>query len=258
MPPPAGPNTPGGKPSAGTADGAGGWPPVPRQTGAPVSPYLVPSFYETALAKGNHRAIVGGRWDETARIQMAALRAEGLRPGHRLLDIGCGALRLGHRAVAWLDPGNYWGTDASLALMRRGWEVELDAAGRARLPISQLVEDADFAFPGIPADMDFAISFAVFTHLSPDRLRPALRRLGQRFPRLKAFLLTVFLAPEGHAGPLRQPDGVVTHPDRPPWHRTAASVKEDAGAAAFALSWRDIRLPRGQRLAVLARPDLRS
>ncbi|MBE2275754.1 MAG: class I SAM-dependent methyltransferase [Rhodobacteraceae bacterium] len=217
----------------------------------PVSPYLAPAFYETALATGRHRDIVGGRWDETAGAQMAALRDEGLTPADRLLDIGCGCLRLGHRAVPWLDTGHYWGTDASLALMRRGWEVELTDADRARLPLAQLIEDADFAFPGLPATIDMAIAFAVFTHLPAGRLRPALAALKARAPRLRKLLLTLFLAPEGHDGAFRQPDGVVTHATRPPWHRSAATAEADAAAAGFALHWRDRRLPRGQRLAVL-------
>ena len=216
-----------------------------------TSPYLAPGFYDRALAAGRHREIVGGRWDETARAQMAALCDEGLRPGHRLLDIGCGCLRLGHRAVGYLDPGHYWGTDASAALMQRGWETELTPDLQARLPRGHLVEDAAFAFPGLPGDIDHAIAFGVFTHLPAAALRPALAALRTRIPGLRKLLLTVFLAPEGRTGPLRQPDGVVTHPDRPPYHRSAAEVEADAGAAGFRPAWRDRQLPRGQRLCVL-------
>lgn len=216
-----------------------------------TSPYLAPGFYDRALAAGRHREIVGGRWDETARAQIAALLDEGMQPHHRLLDIGCGCLRLGHRAVAFLDPGNYWGTDASAALMQRGWEAELTPDLQARLPRDHLIEDAAFAFPGVPADIDHAIAFGVFTHLPASALRPALASLRTRIPGLRKLLLTVFLAPEGQSGPLRQPDGVVTHPDRPPYHRAAMDVEADAGAAGFRLVWRDRQLPRGQRLCVL-------
>lgn len=216
-----------------------------------TSPYLAPGFYDRALAAGRHREIVGGRWDETARAQMAALVDEGLTPRHRLLDIGCGCLRLGHRAVAFLDPGNYWGTDASAALMARGWETELTPALQSRLPRGQLVEDAAFAFPGLPGDIDYAIAFGVFTHLPAAALRPALVSLRERVPGLRKLLLTVFLAPEDRTGPQRQPDGVVTHPDRPPYHRQAAEVETDARAAGFTAAWRDRQLPRGQRLCVL-------
>jgi hypothetical protein len=216
----------------------------------PPTPYLALGFYDDALAKGRHRDIVGGRWDETARAEMRVLRDAGLKPHHRLLDIGCGCLRLGHLAVPYLDAGNYWGTDASAALMRRGWEVELDDMARARLPPLQLVEDAVFAFPGIPETIDMAIAFAVFTHLPPPALDTCLASLHARFPNLTAVLFTVF---EGEGPALRQPDGVVTHPDRAPWHRPASEVEAAVRAAGFAPERRGDVLPRGQRLWI-ARP----
>jgi SAM-dependent methyltransferase len=218
----------------------------------PVSPYLAPGFYDDALARGRHRDIVGGRWDETGRVQMLVLREAGLLPHHRLLDIGCGSLRLGVKAVPYLNPGHYWGTDASAALMRRGWEVEL--TDKDRLPLSQLVEDADFGLPGIPPDIDMAIAFGVFTHLPAASLDTCLAALRRRLPRLQAFLFTVFLAPGGPPPrPHRQADGVVTHPDRPPYHRPAAEVIAAAARAGFAAAFRPALLPRGQALC-LARP----
>lgn len=216
-----------------------------------TSPYLAPGFYDRALAQGRHREIVGGRWDETARAQMAALVDEGLQPHHRLLDIGCGCLRLGHRAVRFLQPKGYWGTDASAALMLQGWRQELPPDLQERLPQDQLVADAEFAFPGLPETFDMAIAFGVFTHLPAAALRPALHNLRRCLPAPGKVLATVFLAPETAQGPLRQPDGVVTHADRPPYHRAAAAIAADAAATGFTLHWRDRRLPRGQRLCVL-------
>ena len=211
----------------------------------PKSPYLVPGFYARALDQGRHRDIVGGRWDETGRLQMALLQARGMQPHHRLLDIGAGSLRLGCKAVPYLDPGHYWATDASRALMLRGREAELPDP--ARLPTDHLVEDADFALPGIPA-VDFAIAFGVFTHLPAEDLGRALVSIARAQPGLQALLFTVFLAPEGQAGPLRQPDGVVTHPDRPPWHMSEATVRALARGAGLAVSREPDRLPRGQVL----------
>ncbi|WP_309664040.1 class I SAM-dependent methyltransferase [Tabrizicola sp.] len=221
----------------------------------PASPYLAPDFYAKALAAGRHRDIVGGRWDETARAQMAALRAAGLAPHHRLLDIGCGALRLGHMAVPYLDPAHYWGTDASLALMQRGYEVEL--ADKSRLPLSNLIEDADFAFPGIPADIDFAIAFGVFTHLPIGAMESALHAVTTRLPRLRAFLFSVFLAPEAQFdGPYRQTDGVVTHPDRAPRHVLSADLLRLCDKAGLQLLQSPGRLPRGQTLWVASPPQM--
>jgi hypothetical protein len=212
----------------------------------PPSPYLAPGFYDRALAEGRHRDIVGGRWDETGRLQMALLRAQGMEPRHTLIDIGAGSLRLGCKAVPYLDPGNYWGTDASRALMLRGREAEL--LDPARLPADHLVEDADFAFPGLPEAPDFVLAFGVFTHLPPAVTAHALARIGARWGGRAVILFTVFLAPEGQAGPLRQPDGVVTHPDRPPWHLTEAALRDMAGAGGLAPTRLPDRLPRGQVL----------
>lgn len=213
----------------------------------PTSPYLVPGFYDRALAAGRHRDIVGGRWDETGRLQLALLQVHGLQPHHHLLDIGAGALRLGCKAVPYLDSGHYWATDASRALMLRGREVELPDPDR--LPEDHLVEDADFAFPALPDHIDFAIAFGVFTHLPQEVTALALTRLAARWPDLGVILFTVFLVPEGqeHTA-LRQPDGVVTHPDRPPYHLTEAALRTMGDAAGLSLTRCPDRLPRGQVL----------
>lgn len=219
----------------------------------PASPYLAPNFYHDALSKGRHRDIVGGRWDETGRAQMAALRAEGLLPHHRLLDIGAGSLRLGCKAVPYLDTNNYWGTDLSAALMQRGYDLEL--AQKDRLPPSHLIEDADFSFPGVPDTIDYAIAFAVFTHLPADHLKRALTNLHSQFPSLQRLLFTVFLAPDAAIAltQYRQPDGVVTHPNRAPYHVLAADVLGLTQAAGFTAHLRDTQLPRGQILFVAQR-----
>jgi SAM-dependent methyltransferase len=219
----------------------------------PVSPYEVPGFYEIALRDGRHRDIVGGRWDETGRLQMRLLEEAGLRAGDRVLDIGAGSLRLGCKLVPRLEAGHYWATDASRALMLRGREAEL--ADPARLPEDRLVGDAEFAFPGVPEEIDLAIAFAVFTHLPLSYLETALGNLRERFPQLRAFLFTVFLAPDAEAarGPVRQPDGVVTHADRPPYHHLQEAVTALVLAAGLAPDWRADRLPRGQVLCI-ARP----
>lgn len=212
----------------------------------PASPYLAPDFYDRALAEGRHRDIVGGRWDETGRLQMDILRDAGLRPDHHLLDIGAGALRLGCRAVPYLDPGHYWATDASRALMLRGREAELPDPDR--LPEDHLIGDAEFDLPGVPGCITHAICFAVFTHLPRDVVAGALRRIHDRLPGLERFFFTLFLAPDGAEGAVRQPDGVVTHPDRPPYHLTREDAARLTRAAGFEPVFSDRMLPRGQVL----------
>ena len=198
---------------------------------------------------------MGGRWGETGRVQLAALQDAGMTPDDHLLDIGCGALRLGHLAVPYLAPGHYWGTDASLGLMRHGRAVELPDPDR--LPLSHLVEDADFAFPGIPDTITIAIAWGVFTHLPIGALESALHAVATRLPRLRAFLFTVFLAPDAQfSGPFRQTDGVVTHPDRAPRHVRLAEVLRLCDTAGLRVRQSPGPLPRGQTLWVASPPQM--
>lgn len=208
------------------------------------SPYAAPGFYDNALAKGRHRDIVGGRWDETPRIVLPLLAQHGLTARDHLLDIGAGSLRLGRHLAPQV--AEYWATDASRALMLKGWETELDEAARNRLPQDRLIADETFAYPRVPATITFALAFAVFTHLPADALHGALQNLRPRFPALRRVIFTAFLCPETHTGPHRQKDGVVTHPDRFPWHMTETRVVETAAAAGFAATAHPHRLPRGQ------------
>lgn len=174
---------------------------------------------------------------------MAALLGQGMTPQDHLLDIGCGSLRLGHKAVPFLHPGHYWGTDASLALMRHGRLTELPDP--TRLPEDHLIEDTTFAFPGIPDTITLAIAFGVFTHLPHADLAIALQNL-RRFPDLRTTLFTVFLSDAPTA--TRQPDGVVTHPDRPPYHVPEATVTQTVREAGFTPTRLPTVLPRGQVL----------
>ncbi|PCD76250.1 class I SAM-dependent methyltransferase [Pseudothioclava arenosa] len=218
------------------------------------NPYEAAGFYDQAIAAGRHRDIVGGRWDETGRVQMEILREAGLRPEHHLLDIGAGSLRLGCKAVPYLEPGHYWATDAARALLLAGHRNELSEP--ARLDPAHLIEDARFAFPGVPDTITHAIAFAVFPHLPMAYLRRALTNL-HRFTRLEQFLFTVFLAPDAEAAAraYRQPDGVVTHDIRPPYHLLPEDVLHLARTTGWTVTRQDKMLPRGQVLFV-AKPGL--
>ncbi len=212
-----------------------------------ISPYHAPDFFKDALAQGRHRDIVGGRWEETGLIQMQILLNAGLDPHHHLLDIGAGSLRLGCRAVPYLNAGHYWATDLSGDLMRAGHRAEL--ADPSRLPIRQLVQDADFSLPNIPDTITHAIAFAVFTHLPANHLRCALLSIRARLPHLECLLFTVFLAPESaYLSPHRQPDGVVTHAARAPYHMLLPDVDYLIRASGFAAEFLPTELPRGQVL----------
>jgi hypothetical protein len=149
--------------------------------------------------------------------------------------------------VPYLQPNHYWATDLSGALMQRGYEVEL--ADKTRLAPDHLIEDANFGFPGLPDHITHAMAFAVFTHLPLALLAHGLAQVHARFPALDWLMFTVFIAPDDRFdSPVRQPDGVVTHPDRAPWHHRMSEVLDTARAAGFAPTPLPTELPRGQWL----------
>ena len=65
--------------------------------------------------RDRHRleAMVGplGYWDQLQEYHLRLLRANGLKPEHTLLDIGCGPLQGGIPFIRYLNPGGYVGVD---------------------------------------------------------------------------------------------------------------------------------------------------
>jgi SAM-dependent methyltransferase len=133
-----------------------------------------------------HRAVVGGRWEEMGELQTSFLVEHGLRPGHRLLDVGCGSLRAGLHLMRYLEPGHYYGIDASTELLTAGrWEVERCGLEH-RAPT--LRHGASFDVESFGQRFDYAIAHSVFTHIPINsilvcllRVERVLRRPGGRF-----------------------------------------------------------------------------
>lgn len=156
--------------------------------------FLGMTFTEEQIFHGAHRNYVGGRWDELGQLQLDFLVGQGLEPGHRLLDVGCGSLRAGRHLVDYLEPGNYYGIDINAAAIEAGYQHELTDSQRARLPAKNLRAtdrfDADF---GVRFEM--AIAQSVFTHVSLNHVRLCLHRVAQALEQDGRFFATFFEAP---------------------------------------------------------------
>jgi SAM-dependent methyltransferase len=226
------------------------------------SRYFDKGQVSAAVHQGEHRSIIGGRWDEIGRLQFEFLVARGLRPQHTLLDIGCGSLRGGVHFVRYLEPGNYFGTDLNSALLEAGYERELAPLGLAdRLPRGNLVQMEEFEFARLNSRFDMALAQSVFTHLSFNRIRQCLERLPTVMKPGSTFYATFFEIPEHAAASepfTHQPGGVTTHGERDPYHYRFT----DLAHAAKGLPWRvehvgDWNHPRGQRMAAFVRDGQR-
>ncbi len=223
----------------------------------PVNSYFDHDLVARESELGHHREVIGGMWEELGRLQRDWLVAQGLEPGMRLVDIGCGCLRAGVWLVDELEPGHYYGLDVSQALLDAGWERELDDHQRARLPRENLVCSDDFDLGALEVRFDAGIAQSVFTHLPVSYLRRCLEQLVPRFVSGGRFFVTFFECPEGHPreAPLtHEPGGIVTRPDADPFHHRFSDLEQ----AAEGLPWRaehhgDWRHPRAQRMAIFHR-----
>lgn len=149
------------------------------------------------VAAGHHRRWVGGKWETMGTLQLDFLVDRGLLPSHRLLDVGCGALRAGIRFVEYLDPGNYYGLDINESLLDVGYEQELPAPLRERLPRENLRAtdrfECDFGVA-----FDYAIAQSLFTHVSLNHIRLGLYRVAGHMAPDGRFFATFFEASPQH------------------------------------------------------------
>jgi cyclopropane fatty-acyl-phospholipid synthase-like methyltransferase len=218
-----------------------------------ISKYHDAGAIADAVERGQHREVVGGMWDEIGDLQLAFLKSRGLEPDDVLLDIGCGSLRLGVRAVEYLRPDHYWGTDLNSVLLDAGYEREIEPAGLApKLSRSHLVVDGDFSFSGVPSDISFAMATSVFTHLPVKQLGVCLRNLARHVARECTFFFSVFTPPDGHPSDqsYRQPiGGKVTFPDRDPFHYTISDLHAAAADTPWSIDFiGDWDHPRNQKI----------
>ncbi len=167
---------------------------------------------------GTHRDMVGGMWEEIGRLQFEFLRARGLKPSHRLLDIGCGSLRGGIHAIKYLEPGNYYGLDINPSLIKAG-RHEIRLAGLTQKNPHLAVSDR-FELGLFREKFDYLLALSVFTHLFANHIIRCFAEVREVLAPGGRFFATFFLAPHSvHlASIVHQPGGIKTEYDRDPFH----------------------------------------
>lgn len=183
------------------------------------------------IAAGEHKRFVGGLWDEIGDLQIEFLKSEGLSPGHRLVDIGCGALRGGVHFVRYLDQGNYYGLDINASLVEAG-KAELAQLGLERKQPNLLVEDK-FRMTHFGVSFDYAIAVSVFTHLYMNHIARCLAEVRKVLKPGGKLFATFFEAPAPiHLEPIEHdPGGFVTNFDADPFHYSFSEIKRLSEAA---------------------------
>lgn len=189
----------------------------------------VNNYYHRELTKSEvdnneHRHFIGGLWEELGLLQFEFLKKRGLKPEHRLLDVGCGCLRGGVHFTKYLDEGKYYGIDINKSLIDAG-EVELSKAGLLSKKANLLVDDS-FAFSKFGVKFDYMVSISVFTHLPMNIIIRCLKNVKENLSPEGVYYSTFFLAPESvHLDKLRHdPGNIITNYDSDPFHYSREEV----------------------------------
>jgi hypothetical protein len=115
----------------------------------------------------HYRAYVGPPedYDLVAAMTFNLLTSLGLRQHHRLLDIGCGSLRLGRLLIPYLNPSGYFGVEPNKWLVDDGIANEL-GADLIRLKRPTICYGDTLGSFSEPLRLDFALAQSIFSHCS--------------------------------------------------------------------------------------------
>lgn len=204
---------------------------------------------EEDIAAGKHRDFVGGIWDDIGRLQLEFLKQQGLQPGHKLVDVGCGALRGGVHFAAYLECGNYYGLDVNPSLIEAG-RLELAEAG-LQDKVAHLAVSDRFELESFGAHFDYGVAVSLFTHLPMNHIIRCLVQVRRTLAPGGKFYATFFEAPDsGYLEPLlHEPGGIATQLDEDPFHYSLRDMQAIADLAGLTVGYiGDWGHPRSQRM----------
>jgi len=214
--------------------------PLLDRTGAASVPVAESLGLDGTIRAGDahYRAYVGPPedFDLVAAMSFNLLTCLGLRQHHRLLDVGCGSLRLGRLFIPYLNAGNYVGIEPNGWLVEEGVRREVGAdLVRVKKPRFLLAADGS-ALDG-EERFDFAVAQSIFSHAGRDLVERWLAdvsaHLGERGALAATFLIGADPPLEGWLYP-----SCVRHP--------VAAMEAAARAAGLRFQLLDWAHPRQQ------------
>ncbi|WP_070197774.1 class I SAM-dependent DNA methyltransferase [Streptomyces oceani] len=130
----------------------------------------------------NPRGAVGTpteqRWNALGKMQFDYLTGHGLSPDDRMLEIGCGNLRAGHRFIDYLESGHYHGVDISPDILLAAQQTLADQGLQHKLPYLTIV--GDLRLTHLPDDaFDVVHAHSVFSHSPLTVIDECFRHVGR-------------------------------------------------------------------------------
>jgi len=113
------------------------------------------------------------QFEKIGKLQLQVLLNNGLRPDHKVLDIGCGCLRAGVHIMEVLNPGNYCGLEPNTTMLEFGKTHVVGAAGLVAAK-PNFDNNFEFDFTPFQATFDFFVARSIWTHASKPQIESML------------------------------------------------------------------------------------
>jgi cyclopropane fatty-acyl-phospholipid synthase-like methyltransferase len=149
----------------------------------------------------HYRAYVGPPkdYDLVSAMVFNLLTCVGLRQHHRVLDIGCGSLRVGRLLIPYLNPQNYYGVEPNKWLVDDGIENEV---GRDLVKIKEPIFSFHASLEEFekPLNLDYAIAQSVFSHCGKDLIKGWLSQVSFHLNDSGVLLATFLIGEKDYNG----------------------------------------------------------
>jgi hypothetical protein len=104
-------------------------------------------------------------FEQAGREQLISLLNEGMNPESKIVEVGCGCLRIAYWLVRFLDPGCYYGIEPARLRVEYGLQY-LFSAGEVQLKRPRFDFNSRFDTSVFGAQFDFFLARSIWTHAS--------------------------------------------------------------------------------------------
>lgn len=118
-------------------------------------------------------------YDLAGSQQFRILCELGLRSYDRVLDIGCGSLRLGRLLIPWLDPYGYHGVEPNVNMLNAAIMNEVSRELFGEVKGAHTIHRDDFNFNHFGHLFDYIMAQSIFSHATEEEVRECLCRAAE-------------------------------------------------------------------------------
>lgn len=154
------------------------------------------------LREGPFLGVPFDDFERGGREQLIILLMNGLTPGSRVMDLGCGVLRGGYWLIHFLDAGGYHGIEPHTERLALGTQVILESE-TLRLKQPSFDSNTTFDTSSFGKEFDFFLAYSIWTHAPKHQIEVMLDsfvRTGHRDAVFLASFLPARLNADDYTG----------------------------------------------------------